>query len=124
MYCLTIIQQCMLVVDNLHVKIQYIYTYFFHIFKSCTCFVLSNLMFNEWLMSLRNSTYDVEWANLRTRLAFSSEPLATSTFPSTKLSTEAISSLSRLSHPAGHQNHHHSTHYAEVSCTQRKWLSV
>ena len=42
-YCWTIIQQCMLVVDNFHVKIRYTYTHFCHMFfKSCIGFVLSN----------------------------------------------------------------------------------
>ena len=43
MYCVTIIQHCMHVAVNFHVKIRYIYKHFFsYVFKSCIVFVLSN----------------------------------------------------------------------------------
>ena len=39
-YCWKIIQQRMLVVNNFHIKIRYIYRYLLHVFKSCIGFML------------------------------------------------------------------------------------
>ena len=67
-YYWTIIQQCMLVVDNFHVKIRYTYTHFFHMFfKSCVGFVLSNcLNVKKIHLGIRNTQFSIAIERSRT----------------------------------------------------------
>ena len=65
-YWCRIIQQRMLVIDNFHEKIRYIFTHFFHIFfKSSIAFVLS-----KWLntkkkkIHLYDTSYMLYWIHL------------------------------------------------------------
>ena len=46
-YCWKIIQKRMIAVDNFHVKIRHTYTHFFHVFKSCIGFMLSNCVYEK-----------------------------------------------------------------------------
>ena len=48
-YCWRIIQQCMLVVDNFYVKIQYTYTHFFHwSIHASRCIVVLSVLLDDY----------------------------------------------------------------------------
>ena len=57
-YYKTIIQQCMLIVDNSHVKIRY--TFFSYVFKSCLSFVSCKIVWMQKnLFGVRNTQYKI-----------------------------------------------------------------